>query len=691
MPLHDYNPWLVAVSVLIAVVDSYVSFSVIGRVARTRGGVRLLWLVMGAMAMGLGVWAMHFIAMMAVRAPAPLGFAVRPTLLALLPMMVAAAVVLLLVSRQRVGLVRRVVGGLVLGCGIVVTHMLGMDALHMEPPPVWRGGLGTLAVIVALAGSMLAMWLGSRVARERRRARRVRRRVLASLAMGSTIAVSHYIGVAALQLVPGARCLSAGDGFSGGAFGVLLTAVSLAVLLITLGVAVLHQRIEYHAGQMQQELEQARAALHAQAYHDSLTGLPNRAMMMDTLRRVLPSAADEPIALMFIDLDGFKTINDSLGHEAGDTFLRAVADALRSSVRARDTVARFGGDEFVIALERFRGVDNLVRVCHKILDLVSRPVLVHGHPVLVSPSIGVAVAPRDGADAATLLRNADAAMYAVKETGKADFRFYEAGMHEQARERLTLTLELRNAIKSGNVCVEYQPKWDLRSGRMCGVEALARWHHPERGEIPPTTFVPLAERSGMVAALGELVLATVLRQLVQWDREGVDVGYVAVNLSLHELRRPSFARFVFDRVAASGIDPSRIRFEITESMAMHHPERSLEQLRELHQRGFSLLADDFGMGYSSFNYLRHLPVGAIKIDRSFVSGMGDVANREITEALIELGKRLNLQTVAEGVETAEQAEWLRGLGCDIAQGFYFARPLKAEQVAGRLPAAVSRY
>ncbi|HEV7776093.1 MAG TPA: EAL domain-containing protein [Luteibacter sp.] len=415
------------------------------------------------------------------------------------------------------------------------------------------------------------------------------------------------------------------------------------------------------------------------AYHDTLTGLPNRAFLMQELKAALVGQERAPLAVMFIDLDGFKAINDTHGHQAGDSFLRAVASSLRSSVRARDTVSRFGGDEFVVVLHSYGGIENLVRICRKVLDLVSQPVMVNGQMMAVSPSIGVAISPRDGLDAETLLRNADAAMYAVKETGKADFRFYEDGMHELARERLAMTMDLREALQRDELRVEYQPKWNLRSGALAGVEALARWYHPTRGEVPPTIFVAVAERSGLIHALGEHMLRSVLAQLREWDALGMQVDYVAINLSLRELSRPAFVDTLYKMVTSCGVDPARIRFELTESSAMHRPEETLKQLRELRSHGFALLIDDFGAGFWNLGHLRELPVGTIKIDQSFVRGSGEsYADRQITEAIIGLAKKLHLETVAEGVETQAQADWLRELGCDIGQGFFFARPMSAD-------------
>ncbi|SEN07833.1 diguanylate cyclase (GGDEF) domain-containing protein [Luteibacter sp. UNCMF331Sha3.1] len=468
--------------------------------------------------------------------------------------------------------------------------------------------------------------------------------------------------------------------FSTGGAGLGWLAALLAVCaLAAVAIAwLLGQRRRLHA-RLHDPREQASRALAFHAYHDTLTGLPNRAYVMRELEQALAAPETASLAVMFIDLDGFKSINDTLGHEAGDVFLRAVATSLRSSVRARDIVSRFGGDEFVVVVQTYGGMENLVRVCRKVLDLVSKPVSVSGQLVAVSPSIGVAVAPQDGQLAATLIRNADAAMYAVKETGKADFRFYEEGMLEIARERLALTVELREALQAGELTVEYQPKRNLRDGTLAGVEALARWHHPTRGDVPPSVFVAIAERSGLIHALGEYVLRAVLNQVQAWDASGTAVDYVAINLSMHELSRPAFVDTLHRAVRSYGVDPTRIRFELTESSAMRQPEETMRQLVKLRSHGFDLLIDDFGAGYWNLSHLRELPVGTIKIDQSFVRGSAmNLADREITEAIVGLAKKLNMRTIAEGVETEAQADWLRELGCDIGQGYFFARPMTAD-------------
>jgi diguanylate cyclase (GGDEF)-like protein len=673
----DYNPWLIAASIAIAILDSYVAFSVIGRLVRSRGWIAFGWLVLGALAMGTGVWAMHFVGMLAFHLGTPLGYRVLPTVISVLPIVAASGTVLWQAARKPMSRRRLIINGALLGSGIGAMHYIGMAAMDMQPAIEWNPWRVGASILFAVVGSIAAIAFNLRVAREKRRARRTTLRWLGATIMGCAVAGMHYLGMSAAEFANGVVCLSAGSILRGQWLGAVVSAASLGVLLFTLISALIHQRVQRRQQQTDAALDRAHSALAFQAFHDSLTGLPNRARLMETLRTLL----DDPnstFALMFIDLDGFKTINDSLGHDAGDEFLRSVAQALRASVRERDTVARFGGDEFVIVLREFRGTENLVAICENVLALVAEPVTLAGHTLSVSPSIGVALAPKDGTDPETLLRNADTAMYTVKEVGKAGYRFFERNMHQLARERLSLTQELRGALDRGEIKVHYQIQRNLSNDELAGLEALARWANPERGDIPPSVFVPIAERSGLITMIGTQVLREVLTQLKAWDAGGFHPPYVAINLSLQELRDPSFVTNAAQVVKAHGIEPARIHFEITESTAMRHPEATLLQLRLLRTHGFSLSVDDFGTGYSSLSHLRQMPTRTIKIDQSFIRGsMENHADREITEAIVALAKKLRLETIAEGVESSEQAAWLKDIGCDYGQGFYFAHPLSA--------------
>ena len=687
MVTATFNYWLVLLSVVVAIVDAYLAFSVYGRLARSRGAEAVGWIVLSGLAMGSGAWAMHFIAMLALDIGTPLGYDLWLTIASFLPLGIAAKFVARWLTRPRATPVRAIYCGIILGAGIASTHFLGYAAMPMDPPISWSVGRLVLALACALTGSVIALITVVRAGRERRLRPRVAMRWIAAGLVGCTMAGVHYLAISAATIAPGARCLTADAALHGDALGLVIAFVSLTVLTSTLVISIVYQQVQRRQKRMDAALERAQNALNYQAFHDALTGLPNRTYLVNALRKLLAESPDN-LAVLFVDLDGFKTINDSLGHHAGDEFLRSVARAMRASVRERDTVARFGGDEFVIVLRAYGGPDNLIAICEKILELVSRPVQVSSHTVTVTPSIGIAVAPNDGEDADTLLRNADAAMYTVKEFGKFGFRFFERSMHTIAHERLTLSQELREALNLGSIEVHYQPQKHLRTGSLAGLEALARWNHPTRGTISPTVFVPISERSGLVASLGTHVLRTVIEHLKGWSASGFDPPYVAINLSPQELRDPGFADSVHEAIVFHGIEPSRIRFEITESTATRHPEITLRLLRQLEQKGFELAIDDFGTGYSSLSYLRQMPARTVKIDQSFVRGSTqNRADREITEAIVALAKKLHLETVAEGVELEEEALWLKEMGCDIGQGFYFARPMPADELLMRFRVA----
>jgi diguanylate cyclase len=692
----SYNAWLVALSVALAALDAYVALSVVGRIARSRGPIAFLWTTFGALAMGSGVWAMHFIGMLALRVPTPLGYATVETALSVLPVLLATGGTLWLLGRRPTH-AGAVLAGSLLGLGIAAMHYLGVQALHMRPGIAWSAPWSIAALAVALLGSTAAIWLHRVIWRSERR-HRWWLRVLAALLLGGTAAGVHYLGMAAARFVPGAVSQEASIGLHGLGLGLAVSLVSGLLLLLTLGVSLAHRQLQRHTEAIARELGQARDALSWLAYHDELTALPNRANVLDLLDRLLPQAASErfEVAVMFVDLDGFKSINDTLGHEVGDEFLRSVADALRASVRTRDTVARFGGDEFVVVLERFRNEANLVAICQKILALVSRPVTVAGHSVSATPSIGVAMFPRDGDDAAGLLRHADLAMYSAKEQGKAGYCFYQQRMSELARDRLVLSAELREALHEEQLHVYYQAKVELASRRVVGLEALVRWPHAKRGLLLPKSFVPLAESSGLIARLGEVVLRQVARQLAQWRAHGLPLVPVAINVSLQEIQDGRFVEGLLHTLREFGLHHSLIEFEITESAAMKNAEHTLRQLRQLEALGFRMAIDDFGTGFSSLSRLRQLPTQSIKIDQSFVQGASrNPADRDITEAIIALARKLRLTTVAEGIETEAQAAWLREAGCEVGQGFLFVPPLPADAVpalllrsaAGLVPAA----
>lgn len=423
------------------------------------------------------------------------------------------------------------------------------------------------------------------------------------------------------------------------------------------------------------------------AYEDSLTGLHNRASLNNRLAQVLALAQREPmkVAAIFVDLDWFKRINDSLGHDVGDLVLKDAARRLQASVRKCDIVARLGGDEFVVVLAGLENETDATTVAGKMLEAFEPPFAAAGHHLRMTPSIGIALFPRDGETASALLKNADAAMYHAKEQGRAGFQFFREEMNALSQWRLAIEGELRETLAAGGLALHYQPKVCARDDRICGFEALLRWPHPLRGSVSPADFIPVAEQSGLIDAIGHWVLDEACRQLAAWERMGIADVRVAVNLSSRQLAAADLAERVRTALDAHGVAAAQLELEVTESAAMADPERAVERLRELRAIGVTLAIDDFGTGYSSLAYLKRLPVQTLKIDKSFVQDIGvDANDTAIVAATLALAKSLGLTTVAEGVETAEQRDFLYAHGCHALQGYLLGKPASAENWTSQL-------
>jgi len=417
------------------------------------------------------------------------------------------------------------------------------------------------------------------------------------------------------------------------------------------------------------------------AHHDALTQLPNRALLQDRVGQAIAKArrSGEVLALLFIDLDRFKTINDSLGHAVGDRLLQAVAARLLGCTRAADTVARIGGDEFVVLLGDLGRAETARHVAQKVLDELSAPLALGAYNLQVTPSIGIAAFPEDGEDVDTLMRNADTAMYHAKQAGRSNFQFFTAAMNEATQQRLQLEGDLRQAIERGELSLHYQPLLDLRSGGIAGFEALVRWRHPQRGMIPPSEFIPAAEDAGFIRAVGEWVLRAACTQGVAWHRSGHAQLQVAVNCSAKQFQDDGFVDAVARVLRETGMPAQRLELEITEGVIIQGSAQVNARFQALEAMGVRISIDDFGTGYSSLSYLKRLSIHRLKIDQSFVRDIGtDPNDAAIVSAIVTIAHSLGLDVVAEGVETAEQLAYLRSVGCDTAQGYLFSEPLPAE-------------
>ncbi len=433
------------------------------------------------------------------------------------------------------------------------------------------------------------------------------------------------------------------------------------------------------------------------AYHDALTGLPNRLLVADRLQLALAHAQrlQHQVAVLYLDLDRFKVVNDSLGHLAGDALLREVARRLCAALREEDTVGRLGGDEFQVVLGDIVDAAAAAHVAEKLMQALAAPFLLEGHEVHVSASLGIALFPRDGASAELLLKYADTALYEAKAEGRNAYRFFSPEMNTLAHGRLRLENDLRRAIERGELVLHYQPQLDLATGRVDAVEALVRWQHPQRGLLQPGTFIPVAEETGLIVGLGEWVLSEACRQAAEWHATGLADLRVAVNISPRQLQRPGLDALVQQVLADTGLPPACLELEITESSMMVDPPQAIRLLQALHDLGVQLSIDDFGTGWSSFAHLRRMPLHRLKIDGSFVAGLaagvdgaqaGDAGDTAIVQAIIVMTHQLGLRVIAEGVETLEQRMSLMRQGCDEMQGYLLAAPVPAPE----LPALLSR-
>jgi diguanylate cyclase (GGDEF)-like protein/PAS domain S-box-containing protein len=428
----------------------------------------------------------------------------------------------------------------------------------------------------------------------------------------------------------------------------------------------------------------AEEKIHQLAYYDVVTGLPNRGMFLERLHQTLAQAQrdKDKVNLIFLDLDNFKDINDTQGHDVGDKLLRSVAERLSACMRDSDVLARLGGDEFVVVCPTVNAQESVAAVIQRIMAIFKAPFEIEGRQIYTSASIGIAVYPDDSQDASALFRCADTAMYQAKNDGRAQYRFFSAELNQKIIQRVALEHSLRKGMEREEFFLHYQPLWDLKTAKMVGVEVLLRWQSPEYGLMQPATFISLLEDSGLINNVGEWVLRTACNQMREWTKTEHHEMKMAVNVSGRQLKHPGFLEMLTTIIQETGVDPTKLELEFTESVIMENAEKTVEIFRKVREMGIRLSIDDFGTGYSSLNYLKHFPVDRIKIDRSFVVDINrNESDAAIIEAIVSMAQSLNLRVIAEGVENSDQLDSLTRLGCDEVQGFYLAMPMHAEALA----------
>ncbi|MFI8479488.1 putative bifunctional diguanylate cyclase/phosphodiesterase [Pseudomonas sp. NPDC078700] len=687
MLVSSYNSVFVAFSLIVAILAAYTALNMVGRVSSSKGRAATLWLVGGSFAMGFGIWSMHFIGMLAFSLPISLGYDLTLTGLSLVIAIFSSAFALWLVCQENLPSARLWLGGLLMGIGIAAMHYTGMEAMMMSPGIGYIPWLFVLSIVIAAAASWASLWIAFRLRRDSEI--NTYARIGASLVMGCAIVGMHYTGMAAAQFPVGSFCGAANSGIDTKWLAVLVIVVSMAVFAIALIISMLDVRTNLLAN----SLDRANTALLQLALHDNLTKLPNRLLLNDRLEQAINKSAriKHQFAVLFMDLDGFKAVNDAYGHFIGDRLLMKVSQRILDTKRSEDTVARLGGDEFVVLVDPSEPSDA-ASLAQRLVEIIAKPYVIDGNTLNLSVSIGIALFPDDGKSTHELMVNADAAMYHAKETGRNAYCFFESTMNVNAHEQMQMQQDLRLALERQEFCLHYQPKVLAPDGLMVGVEALLRWQSAEHGLVQPDVFLPLAERTGLITPIGDWVIDEACRQLRVWHDAGHDSWSMAINLSTVQLAHASLVNVVQAALARHAVEARYLVLEVTESTAMRDAEASLEVLNRLSALGVSISIDDFGTGYSSLLYLKRLPANELKIDRGFImalaQGNDDAA---IVAAIIALGQTLDMKIVAEGVETADQKELLTRLGCNTLQGFHLGRPQPAEVLLESLGAPALAY
>tara|TARA_R110000851_G_scaffold333550_1_gene516072 strand:+ start:104792 stop:106882 length:2091 start_codon:yes stop_codon:yes gene_type:complete len=682
----SYNPSLVLWSLAVAMLASYTALDMASRVASSRGVAARWWLVGGACAMGLGVWSMHFVGMLAFNLPIPLGYDPFVTALSLLMAIASSGYALWLVCRETLPWYRLLAGGFIMATGIASMHYTGMGAMLMQPGIDYLPSWVALSLLIAFGASVAALWLAFRLRKNLDYVKALR--VGASVVMGGAIAGMHYTGMAAAQFPLGSICGAASTGVNVYWLALLTISVTLAALLATLVVSILDNRMQLKSTSLSKSLRKATDRLEHLSVHDGLTQLPNRVFFEDQLDQAVQSVKKNGgyFAVFMIDVDGFQVINDAYGRHVGDQLLVSIAKRLQNGIRVQDTLARLAGDEFI--LQAFISKpDDANLMADKYLRLVQAPFHIVGRDLHISVSIGVALCPEDGTLRETLLANADAARRHAKTSGRNTYRFFESSMNDNVYEQLRLLHDFRIAMESDQLSLVYQPIYDAQDGTLASAEALLRWTHPEHGPVAPDSFIPMAERTGLIVPIGEWVLDQACSQLRRWQDAGWTQARVAVNLSAMQFSHSGLVEMLEVILDRYRIRPESLTLEITETTAMQNAEISIVILQNLRRLGVRIAIDDFGTGYSSLLYLKRLPVSELKIDRGFVHDLTfrkeDVA---IVEAVVTLANKLGLRVVAEGVETPEQHDLLMDLGCDYLQGYLLGRPVHPETLLGLVTA-----
>ncbi|NBF12227.1 putative bifunctional diguanylate cyclase/phosphodiesterase [Pseudomonas sp. Fl4BN1] len=690
--LHcTHNPVLVLLAYLVACAASFATLDMAERVSHVeRPASQRLWRWVGACSLAGGIWSMHFIAMLAFEAPLEIHYDLPLTLLSLLIALIAAWLAMNTLSHARLPWWRYGVAAVWIGLGICTMHYVGMAAMRSSASLYYEPLLMGLSVLVAIGCSLAALLL-SRYLSDGSGMFHQLLKYASSLVLGGAIVLMHFTGVWSMTLVLPAGSLPASVVPNGHLqLGLTLSVISLLIIGSGISAALADKKLQLKEHDLRRvnallsQLDQARVSLQQVAHYDALTNLINRRGFNQLFAEKLMEKITfgGMLAVMFLDIDHFKRINDSLGHDAGDELLKVIAGHIKSSTRSHeDVVARLGGDEFCILINLYDR-EEARHMAQRIMQKMKEPIELGGRRMVMTSSIGISVFPDDGKTCEELLKNADLALYQSKDAGRNNLHFFSSNLKTRATLELQLEEELRNALRDDQgLLLYYQPIYDLKSARVTKLEALIRWQHPQHGLLTPDRFINIAEANGLIAELDNWVLRKACEDLAFLSRNGRDEMKIAVNCSALNLTREDLAGEIESALRNAQVAPQRLELEVTENALMGNISSTLTLLKQIRGLGVSLSIDDFGTGYSSLAYLKRLPLNTLKIDRSFIQDTPkSTQDMEIVQAIIVMAHTLHLQVVTEGVETLEQQQFLERYGCDYLQGYLLSRPVPLQDL-----------
>jgi len=677
---------LVLLAYVVACAASFATLDIAERVGHVDNfKAKIRWRGLGALCLAVGIWAMHFISMLSFQAPLDMHYELSVTVASLAIALIAGTVAMKALSHQSLRPTQYLIASILIGLGIAAMHYTGMSAMRSGATQYYEPARFTASIIIAIASSFAALILAIRL----RQGSGVLHQWLkygASMVLGAGIVATHFTGMWALHLVvPADAQLQASTTENSLQLALTITLIVLLIIVGSVSAALADKKLQAKERDLRRvnallsQLDQARVSLQQVAHFDALTNLINRRGFNQSFAERLreQTKACGKLAVMFLDIDHFKRINDSLGHDAGDELLKVIAERIRNATRASDVVARFGGDEFCILMALHQNNNEALYLAQRVMQKMKDPIALSGRRMVMTTSIGISVFPDDGQTCEELLKHADLALYQSKGNGRNSAHFFSSNLMTKASLELHLEEELRAALREeSGLQVYYQPIVDLRTGHVAKLEALVRWKHPTHGLLTPDRFISIAENNGLIAELDNWVLRRACRDLGELTDPGFEKLVIAVNCSALNLAREELPGEVDSALKHAGVAPHRLELEVTENALMGNISNTIVLLKEIRALGVGLSIDDFGTGYSSLAYLKRLPLDTVKIDRSFIIDIPkSPQDMEIVQAIILMAHTLHLKVVTEGVETPAQLEFLSAYGCDYVQGYLFSKPL----------------